>query len=78
MRIVLKHNLADHARIRNGACFGILQVSATQCFEKAAVNIDPEIALKVIMCLSHVKHAGQHQALHQFHQAPVSTGSSDG
>jgi hypothetical protein len=77
LRAVLEHNLANLARIRDRARFGLLQVAASQRFKKAAVNVHPVIALQVIMCLSHVEHTGQHQPLHQLHQAPVAGGAGD-
>ena len=77
VRIVLEHDLANHARIRNRARFCRFQISASQRLEKAAVNIDPKFALQVIVRLIYIKHTGQHQPLHQLHQPPVASGARD-
>ncbi len=76
-RIVLEHNLANDAGIRDGAGFGLFQISASQGFKKAAVNVDPKVALQVIMRFRYIKHAWQHQPLHQFNQPPVASGVSN-
>jgi len=76
LRTVLEHNLANLAGIRNRTGLGTLQVPASQGFQQAPVDLDPEIALQVVMSLVYVKHARQHEALHQFDQPTIARRAS--
>jgi hypothetical protein len=76
-RIMLEHQFAYLARVRDRTCFRFFQTAAPECFKKSGVDVDPEVSLQVIVCLRHIEHAGQHQLFHQFNQSPVSAGASD-
>ena len=75
--VMLEHQFSYLARIRDRTCFRFLQTVASECFEKSAVNVDPEVSLQIIVCLRYIKHTGQHQLLHEFNQTPIPASASN-